>query len=409
MENKFEPMTSKSLLEVLGMTIKKDEVNKLITFLCLLLAYTEDAQFNVSFNAPSSTGKSYIPIEIAKLFPPEDVMELGYCSPAAFYHDNGTYEKEHNRYTVDLSRKIIIFLDQPCTLLLSRLRPLLSHDKKMLDSKIADKKGVGGNITKNVRIIGYPSVVFCSAGLTLDEQEATRFLLLSPEMDQEKARKALHEKILKETNPEQYFHDLAENPKRSSIIKRIRAIRDEKIDNVKIPSPELIEKRFVDSRRRIKARHSRDIGRLISIIKGFALINLWFREKKGKTIVANNKDIDEAFKIWGEISENQELNLPPFVYSLYRKVIYPLCSESENQNDSLIEGTGLQGGIGRKEIMEKYYEVFDDYIDDFKLRRQVLPMLEVAGLITQEQEIGGKRQLVYLVNTTANVLEKRST
>ena len=33
-------------------------VNKLATFLCLLSTYTENCQFNISFNAPSSTGKS---------------------------------------------------------------------------------------------------------------------------------------------------------------------------------------------------------------------------------------------------------------------------------------------------------------------------------------------------------------
>ena len=87
--SQFKPISSQELIKTLGLTIKKDEENKLITFLCQLSAYTESSQFNISFNAPSSTGKSYIPTEIARLFPEEDVIEIGYCSPTAFFHDIG--------------------------------------------------------------------------------------------------------------------------------------------------------------------------------------------------------------------------------------------------------------------------------------------------------------------------------
>ena len=65
----FKPIGVKDLTDILGITIKKDEANKVVTFLCQLSAYTENAQFNVSYNAPSSTGKSYIPTEIASLLP----------------------------------------------------------------------------------------------------------------------------------------------------------------------------------------------------------------------------------------------------------------------------------------------------------------------------------------------------
>ncbi|MCX7661474.1 MAG: hypothetical protein N2Z79_02175, partial [Candidatus Omnitrophica bacterium] len=178
----FPYLSKEKLLEVLGLTIKQDDTNKLITFLCCLSAYTENNQFNLSFNAPSSTGKSYIPIEVSSLFPKEDVIKVGYCSPTAFFHDKGQFIKELEGYYVDLERKILIFLDQPHTLLLEHLRPLLSHDEKEIRIKITDKSQKYGLKTKNAVIKGYPSVIFCSAGLKIDEQEATRFLLLSPEI-----------------------------------------------------------------------------------------------------------------------------------------------------------------------------------------------------------------------------------
>ena len=208
---KFTPLSSEKLIETLGITIKHDAENKLATFLCELSAYTESSQFNISYNAPSSTGKSYIPTEIARLFPKEDVMEIAYCSPTAFFHDVGQYDKEKNGYLVDLSHKILIFLDQPHNELLARLRPLLSHDKKEIAIKITDKTQKNGTRTKNILLRGYPAVIFCTAGLNIDEQEATRFLLLSPEVSQIKIQQSISSIIEKEANSEKFVSWLEEN------------------------------------------------------------------------------------------------------------------------------------------------------------------------------------------------------
>ncbi len=136
MEKQFEPITRAALINVLGQTIKRDDINKLITFLAMLSVYTEDSQLNISFNAPSSSGKSFIPLEVARLFPKEDVIQVGYCSPTAFFHDVGEFNEDKQGYIVNLSKKILIFLDQPHTLLLQHLRPMLSHDKKEIQTLI---------------------------------------------------------------------------------------------------------------------------------------------------------------------------------------------------------------------------------------------------------------------------------
>ena len=342
--SKFQPLSSRELVEILGLTIKRDEENKVITLLCQLSAYTNSSQFNISFNAPSSTGKSYIPTEIARLFPQEDVIEIGYCSPTAFFHDVGKYSEKHGGYVIDLSRKILIFLDQPHTLLLQYLRPMLSHDKKQIHMKITDKSQKFGLKTKNILLRGYPAVIFCTAGLKIDEQEATRFLLLSPETSQEKIREAIHEKIGKETDPESYRQRLDENPERRLLKERIRAIKQENIAEVKIGSPREIEERFFRENEMLKPRHSRDIGRLISLIKSFAILNLWFRERDGSTIVANEADIEAAFKIWNCICESQELNLPPYIYQLYQEVILPAWNEkNKDRTEGPEEITGKLG------------------------------------------------------------------
>ncbi len=48
--NSFKELSLAKLIETLSLTIKKDDTNKLVTFLALLSAYTENSQFNISFN-----------------------------------------------------------------------------------------------------------------------------------------------------------------------------------------------------------------------------------------------------------------------------------------------------------------------------------------------------------------------
>jgi hypothetical protein len=379
--SKFKPLTSEDLIKILGLTIKRDETNKIITFLAQLSAYTEDSQINISFNAPSSTGKSFIPLEIVSLFSAEDVIKLGNCSPTAFYHEQGEYDKETNTIKVDLSRKIIIFLDQPSTQLLERLRSLLSHDEKIIKAKITDKNQRGGNRTKTVAIKGFPTVIFCTAGLRLDEQEATRFLLLSPEISYEKIREAIYEKIKKEADCKGYKDITEKDPDRKLLKERILAIKEADVKEIKIGNPNLIQELFFKNIRQPKPRHQRDVARIISLVKVLALLNLWFRETDGEAIVANDDDIKEAFKIWENISESQELNLPPYVLNLYKDVILEAYK-------------AVKRGLSRQEIMKKHFEVYGRFLPDWQLRQWIVPMLETSGLITQEADQLDKRKIL---------------
>lgn len=386
----FQPLTVPELVKILGLTIKKDEENKIVSFLCQLSAYTDNCQFNISFNAPSSTGKSFIPTEIARLFPAADVKEIGYCSPTAFFHDTGEYNKELEGYMVDLSRKILIFLDQPHTQLLERLRPVLSHDQKEIRLKITDKSQKHGLKTKNIIVKGFPSVIFCTAGLKIDEQEATRFFLLSPEVNHEKIRQAILEKIKKETDNASYRSWLDEVPERKLLIERILAIKGEGIQEVKIYSPTTIIERFMGQNKVLKPRHQRDIGRLLALVKSFALLNLWWRDKEGSTITANEQDIEAAFEVWNKISVSQELNLPPYIYKLYQEVILVAWDERVKETANDIKDKGLS----RQDILQKHYAVYGRMLDNTQLRQQILPMLETAGLITQEPHPTDRRKLL---------------
>jgi len=385
----FKELNSDDLDRILSLTIKEDTANKIATFCTMLNAYTDNAQINISFNGPSSGGKSHTALECSKCFPEEDRIELMSASPTAFFHENGTYDKERNVITVNLSRKIIIFLDMPNNGLLERLRPLLSHDKKILQTKITDKSQKGGNKTKTVEIIGFPSVIFCTASFSIDEQEATRFLLLSPEMTQSKLKQGIEQSIHKASNSEAYERVLDEDADRKLLIERIKAIKQEKISDVRIENESVLENRFIRDRSQYKPKHQRDVKRVIALAKSFALLNLFFRKREGSLVVADDSDINEAFKIWDKVSVSQELGLSPHVYNFYIEVIVPEYKRKKDERAK--EGEKSAIGISRKEIRKKHFKVYGRPINETALK-QIIAMLETAGLIELDKDDGDGRQ-----------------
>jgi len=383
--DEFSPLTLQDLAKILGLTIKKDETNKIITFIAFLSAYTDNSQLNISFNAPSSSGKSYIPLEISRLFPKEDVVKLGSCSPNAFYHEQGEYNKEKNEISVNLANKIIIFLDMPSNDLLKRLRPLLSHDDKEIRAKITDKNQRGGNRTKTVVILGFPVFVYCTAGLNIDEQEATRVIMLSPETGQEKVREGIKEIIKRGSDQEVYSEWLEADPDRKLLKERVEAVRQEKIKDVTIPFPEKIEEVFL-SKENVQPRNQRDVSRLISFIKVITLLNLWFRKRNGSTLEANEEDFEMALSLWEEIYPSQELGIPPYIHDIYKEVILPAFSENN------------EAGLSREKILIKHYEIYQRPLNPNKLRLEILPMLRIPGLVREENDPRDKRAKLIFPN-----------
>lgn len=394
--NKYKQLTIEELADILSLTIKEDKENKVATFLCQLSAFTEDSQFNVLFNAPSSSGKSYIPLEIANLFPKEDVIKIGNCSPTAFFHEQGDYDKTTNTTTVDLERKILIFLDMPHTQLLEKLRSLLSHDEKEMVSKITDKSEKGGNRTKTVILRGYPSVIFCSAGFNIDEQESTRFLLLSPESTHEKIEQAIDQTISRSSDLESYENWLNADNRRTLLKERIAEIKKAHIGDIQISSQNLVRELFMQDKNNLKARDQRDIKRFISLIKSIALLNHWWRKQTQTGIIANEEDIKQAHVIWKKISIPQEYNLSPYIYDLYKEIIVPLWKEKKIavMNDEF--NLDKHYGVSRQEILQKHYNVYKRMLDSYKFRTEILRVLEISGLITQEQDVNDKRKWLVL-------------
>ncbi|PBO85313.1 MAG: hypothetical protein COA77_04250 [Thaumarchaeota archaeon] len=155
--------------EYLNTKIKNDPLLVKQLLRIYFSTYTNEP-INAGLLAPSSEGKTYATVEIAEIFPKEDVISIGRMSPTALIHAHGMLvdndgeplkeklEKirlqifnaetdndkksvielkqimadmmETAKMVVDLTHKILLFLDNPQPETYETLKPIMSHDKK---------------------------------------------------------------------------------------------------------------------------------------------------------------------------------------------------------------------------------------------------------------------------------------
>ena len=382
MKQRIRPPTLDEVAEISGFTIVEDRTSKLITFLSYLLTYTHSGQMNIAFKSESSTGKSYITIETAQYFPEDDLCCYAYSSPTAFFHDRGSWDKESKVIHIDLSKKILIFLDQPHDLLLQRLRPLLSHDQETLTFKITDKTAKTGIRTKTVIITGYPTTVFCSASQSLDDQERTRLILLSPEASQKKLEKSLEMLAEKLANRIEFQEKLRQDPKREWLMHRVNDIKSASIDEILIENPKQILDDLKRERKHLRPRTQRDFPRLFALIKAHALLNFHSRQRIileiKECIVANQDDVQAGFTLYNGILRANELGVSPETLEIHDKLFLP-----------------YEQGLTQSEIYEKYRAAFHRPLSYYRLTKNILPALQAAGLVEETQDPLDKRQKRY--------------
>jgi hypothetical protein len=371
------------IASILSSSIKKDDAPKLITFLAMLLAQTNEDQLNLGYQSESSAGKSYVPIEVATYFPKEEVEILASASPTAFYHD-GQWDNERKVLFRNLEHRILVFLDQPHFQLLEKLRPMLSKDMKELHYKITDKNQKQGLRTKDVIIRGYPSTFFCTTKTDPDEQEKTRMILLSPSIDQEKLEESLKLVALRKGNSDEYHRQIQQDPQRQWLMNRIKGVRQSGVREVVVPdNGEGVYERFRKEHPYLLPRHQRDLPRIFAFIKAHALLNCFNREKSiddsGRTnaIMATQVDINAGFELYKDIELANDLGLSPYLLGIYQDVFAPLLllNNGESTND-----------VSREDILDKHYQVRHKTLSPETLKREIIPQLETVGLISQQPD-----------------------
>lgn len=258
-------------------------------FYSMLSTYTSNP-LNLAINSPTGEGKNYVLRKVASLFPQEDVMFVAGMSAKALFHRDGIlviknsmggydpiyqlileidgriedlqdeHSRVHDMYTkqglkaqikmledekknlfkdakklIDLSHKIIVFLDTPNSELFGAIMPLLSHDNYEVEYEFADKTQSGIKTKTNV-LRGWPAVIFAQA---IDYSHykrypeiQRRFIITSPKMTVDKYKEAIS-LIGKKYGLPDFFYQakIVSSQQKQQVSEIIRGLR-EKIVNI---------------------------------------------------------------------------------------------------------------------------------------------------------------------------------
>lgn len=398
LHNNKEVPSKDELLETLSTTIKKDDVPKLTVFLSFILTYTAEDQLNIALQSESSSGKSYIPLEISKYFPPEDVKPIGRISPTAFFHmfkqEKDQTDEDAKDQTDedaipevpkhDFKNQIIIFLDSPSSEVLANIRTLLSHDKKSgIINHTTDRTQKMGYRVKSIEFVNFPTVCFSAVNTNLDDQERTRMILLSPETSDDKINESLRHYSESNRDRKAYYDKLDGNPQRKKLKILVRAIRDQDIEDFLIPDD--LSKQILDEFKALtehrKPRQQRDFKYLNYLIRGWCLFNFYNRDKpREKCLEVTQEDVDFGFWLFNQLSPANDLNLDPRTLEIFRAIIEPSHPD----------------GILFNDILKDYFKKYHRPIGNKRLTKEVLPNLEEQGLLIKEHDANDKRNWRYI-------------
>ena len=391
----LEEMSVDELADILDNTIRCDRDNKCILFLAMLTTYTEKDQLNVCLLGPSSSGKTYLAQRVADFFPECDIKEYAGISPKALKHSEPILDPKTGKKYVNCERVILLFSEMPNPEMLTTIRPLLSHDRKELLFATTDRNKNGGNATKNTIIRGFPSVVFCSANARLDEQEATRALLLSPEVSDKKLEESVKLTNERTANRQAYDARIEADEQRKKLMRRVQYIKRLSINSVIIPedkSDEVIA-RFRKTYPKLTPSANRAIEHLNSLIKAAAMLNAKHRMDENKNVIVQDVDIDTAFRLWDGISKTQGLGVPPASYNFYMDFIVPAYEEKILRVSS--ENIPYDDGITMNELLSYHYSITGLVPNAHTTQKVLIPTLLAAGLINKTQGIIDRRNAIY--------------
>jgi len=352
-------------------TVKRDVVTKNMVFLTGLSAFTNEP-INLFLRGESSTGKTYNVIEVLKYFPKEDVWLLGGLSPTALVHDKGKlvdengeeielekkpvkphktdYQNErdyrkarqdykeqketwikrlkNSYYIVDLSGKILVFLEAPHIETFNRLRPILSHDNPQISYKFTDKTSRGKLQTQHVVIQGFPACIFCTTSEKYLQDLATRSFTVTPEITEEKYHDANVLTGTKAAFPWEFERDFDLN----LLEGYLRFLRNNLSDfHVVVPYGKVFAEKFPSR----FPRSMRDFKHVLELVKVLTLFHVAQRpvliqkveDKEQCYVMAVREDYEFVMDLWREIRETTETSAPGQIMRFFHEVVEKISTD----------------------------------------------------------------------------------
>ena len=421
--------------------IKRDEVTKNMVFLTGLSAYTSEP-INLFLRGESSIGKSYNVVQVLKYFPKEDVWLLGGLSPTALVHSHGklvdengeeisleekpekpnkrNYSSEYDytqalneykeekeiwikrlensRYLVDLTGKILVFLEAPRFETFNILRPILSHDSPEISYRFTDKSAKGQLRTQHVVIRGFPATIFCSTQEKYVQDLATRGFTVTPETTKKKYRDANILTGSKAAFPWKFQRDFD-----FTLLEGYIRFLKNNLRDVRVVVP--YAKEFADKFPCRFPRSMRDFKHILNLIKVSALFHFAQRPvlvRKVKTevagqdptvpehkeaeehyVMAARQDYDFVMALWNEIRETTETSAPGHIIKFYHEVVKKV--EKETPEFTL------------EALADKYNEKFDEKKSNDSIGKWVRFLCQVGYLNKKPDPSDKRRNLLRVI------------
>jgi DNA-binding MarR family transcriptional regulator/uncharacterized C2H2 Zn-finger protein len=349
--------------------VKRDKPTKLSVFFTGLSAYLPEPM-NLFLKGESGVGKSYNVVETLKYFSQEDVWFLGALSPKALIHSYGVLlnaegepldlakkplkpkrkdfrddfgefkeiefteanerygeqlkawsEEIRNSYTlIDLSHKILVFLEAPEWETYRMLLPILSHDTNRIEYRFTDKSAKGQLRTLKVVIEGWPATIFLTIDRKYMEELATRSFTVTPEASKEKIEEANILTNLKASVPWQYAVETQEAEVIKALILSLKNQFLKAETDIVIPFTNLYEL-FP----KVIVRDMRDFQHFCQFLKTITALYTYqrpsFKINDKRFIVSNVEDVRQALEIYSYLFESTRTGTEEKTLRFYHDIV----------------------------------------------------------------------------------------
>jgi hypothetical protein len=455
-------------LETVLKEARKEERLSYQLFITMLSAYSNNP-INLAINAPSGVGKNYVINIVSSLFPQSDIVSLAGMTEKALFHrsgilviknENGEYESietkinelddeiekkefelskpEDNKNLkeavqdiikqlrkekkdllkdakklIDLSGKVIIFLDTPPEQLLSGLLPLLSHDKYEVEYEFVDTHN--SIKTKSNVLRGWPAVISAQAidyshyKRILEIQR--RFITTNPTMSKEKYDKAINLISNKYSVPDLIYQNKIVSDDEKDIAKEIVKGLKEKIkeiySNVKPGKNNIIILYGDLISESLPKENAHDMTRANKLFGFLSFLPIVYFEKRARLVVikkgditiqtipiATFEDLQQAFYLM-EYSDG----VRPYIFEWYYDVFLK-AFEEKTEPDLKVNSKGEELKEDRialtsQDIIKKHWEVHNESLSTKQLLESYLYPLLNTGYIDKIDSNIDKRAKIY--------------
>jgi hypothetical protein len=361
--------------------VEDEAVRKIELLTCI--SALGDYPLNLALQQVWSAGKTKTIVVTARYFEDnqESVWLVGRLSPTALIHERGEYDKERDLYKIDLTNRIIIFLDEPPYQTLEMLKPLLSRDRYEIMYRITHKDKME---TIASVLTGFPVCVFCAVKSRFTMEFCSRWLTASPQINPEKIRKVITQKSDIAEHPERYRED-----EEFKVFQKVfNTLKEGAPYTTIIPFASVIGENF----RAQKPTDMRFYDLFLALIKASTILHAHQRQKDDKErLTATIQDYETAYDIFQVIERPTLYGIGENILAFYNNIVLPLA------NGDLSYAT-------YEALMQKYNEIHGEPISRTQVRDEYLNPLERTGLIDIQDRPEDKRaKAIYSTGTLKTV------